>query len=259
MFLTISIPFEKFQREKKVVIYLPEDYYKTKKRYPVLYINDGQNAFFDHQSFMGTSWGFDQYVKEHHLDIIMVAIPCVFDDAIRMDEYGPWLLDDYYSQLFTKDRLVGGQGDDYLHFVIDNVKVLIDHRFRTLPSFSAMVGSSMGGVISAYAFLAYPQVFKRVAALSTAFFLYEKQFLDLIAHYQGEGKLYFDLGDDEGHGNAQESEAYISSNTHIQSALEEKGIAYEYHFFAHTTHNEAAWRKRLPLFMPMLFEEDDHV
>lgn len=259
MFVEMHVPFEKFHREKKVIIYLPEDYYKTKKRYPVMYINDGQNAFFDHASFMGTSWGFDQYVKKAQLDVIMVAIPCVFDDQGRMNEYGPWPLTQKWASLFHATKL-GGQGDDYVHFLIDHLKVLIDHRFRTLPNHTSIVGSSMGGVISAYAYFRYPHIFNKAAALSTAFFLYEEEFLALIdeAPHIGKG-LYFDLGDDEGHGNNEESAAYLSSNARIKEALDHHLMPYEYHFFEHTTHNEAAWRQRLPLFMPYLLEGDGYV
>ena len=62
------------KRTRKIDIYVPDDYQTSKKRYPVLIINDGQNAFFDEQSYIGKSWGFLQAVKQLNIDVILVAI-----------------------------------------------------------------------------------------------------------------------------------------------------------------------------------------
>ena len=90
MFIEKNIYMRSLRRRRKITIYVPDDYQTSNKRYPVLYINDGQNAFFDEESYMGVSWGFFDYVKENNLDIIMVAIPCNFKLNKREDEYGPW-------------------------------------------------------------------------------------------------------------------------------------------------------------------------
>ena len=89
MFIEKNIYMRSLRRWRKITIYVPDDYQTSNKRYPVLYINDGQNAFFDEESYMGVSWGFFDYVKENNLDIIMVAIPCNFKLNKREDEYGP--------------------------------------------------------------------------------------------------------------------------------------------------------------------------
>ena len=61
------------KRKRHIDIYVPDDYQSAKKRYPVLIINDGQNAFFDEQSYIGKSWGFLESVRELKLDVILVA------------------------------------------------------------------------------------------------------------------------------------------------------------------------------------------
>ena len=88
MIVSFRFDMDELKRDRKITVYLPDDYYQQKKRYPVLYIQDGQNAFFDRLSFCGVSWGFLDYVKMMELDIIMVAIPCNFTGFKRMDEYG---------------------------------------------------------------------------------------------------------------------------------------------------------------------------
>ena len=76
------------KRKRHIDIYVPDDYQSAKKRYPVLIINDGQNAFFDEQSYIGKSWGFLESVRELKLDVILVAIYCNFEPLKREDEYG---------------------------------------------------------------------------------------------------------------------------------------------------------------------------
>ncbi len=260
MYIRFTMPFHKYQREKRVTICLPDDYFQSAERYPTLYIHDGQNAFFDEKSYMGVSWGFSDYVHDHHLKVIMVAIDCIFDDFGRMDEYGPWPLRHEINDPYTHDpsRVLGGQGDDYIRWIIEDLKPLVDRRFRTLPDQTSMIGSSMGGIITAYAYFKYPWVFKKCAALSTAFFLYMDEFIDLIEHAptHGEG-LYFDCGDHEGVGNADEDRAYIETNFAIDQLLNEKGLPHSFHFFEDTTHNEKEWRKRMPLYMNYLYGEGE--
>lgn len=147
MFIEKKIYMKALRRIRKVTIYVPDDYQTSNKRYPVLYINDGQNAFFDDESYMGISWGFYEYVKETNLDIIMVAIPCNTRLNKREDEYGPWPIGKEILQLeYGDDSIdIGGEGDKYMRFIIKQLKPYIDEHFPTLKDDNAMVGSSMGG------------------------------------------------------------------------------------------------------------------
>ena len=86
------------KRTRKIDIYVPDDYQTSKKRYPVLIINDGQNAFFDERSYIGKSWGFLQAVKQLNIDVILVAIYCNFKPLKREDEYGPWIMNQDLSR-----------------------------------------------------------------------------------------------------------------------------------------------------------------
>lgn len=247
------------QRNKEIVIYLPDDYYSTNERYPVLYMNDGQNAFFDDQSYIGISWGIEEYLKKSELKVIVVAIPCVFSEYGRASEYGPW---DISSGTLMRDdskEIIRGTGEDYCQWIIHTLKPYIDKRYRTKKDDTAMAGSSSGGVITAYACLKHGDVFHKGAALSTAYWLYQEEFVYLIENYDLSGieRFYFDVGGNEGREDRSLSEDYLWSNEEIASLLSKKTDHYEYHVFGEHIHNEACWRKRVPLFMSYLFKGGD--
>ena len=168
------------KRTRKIDIYVPDDYQTSKKRYPVLIINDGQNAFFDEQSYIGKSWGFLQAVKQLNIDVILVAIYCNFELLKREDEYGPWIMNQDLSREYGTHRLVGGEGNAYVTFLTTQLKPYLDQNFPTKIDDYGIVGSSMGALISFYAFLKYPTIFKKCAILSTAFWIYEEEFVNLL-------------------------------------------------------------------------------
>ena len=196
--------------------------------------------------------------KIDRLDIIMVAIPCNFEGFKRMDEYGPWMIDEDLAKDETNQKglSIGGEGQVYIEWLKDDLKPYIDKRFRTIQDDTAIVGSSMGGVISAYAGLAYPQVFKKCACLSTAFWFYMNEFEELIdsQDYDNDFKFYFDLGEFEGCGNEKADEWYPESNARILELLEKKVEKLRFYYFEGEEHNEAAWRKRVPLFMEFFYK-----
>lgn len=253
MFVSMRFPMKKLKRSRDLTIYLPDDYYYSEKRYPVLYIQDGQNAFFDCQSYSGVSWGFLDYVKQNKLDIIMVAIPCNFEGFKRMDEYGPWTISEELSYEETKvdGMIIGGEGKAYVEWMVHELKPYIDRRFRTIVEDCGIVGSSMGGVISAYASLAYPEVFRKCCALSTAFWFYMDEFKELIENkdYHMIDCFYFDLGEFEGCGSSIIDRWYIETNDMMYDMLKDKIDNLVYFYFEGAIHNESEWRKRLPLFM----------
>lgn len=249
-----------FQNEyRKILIYLPSNYKRTDKRYPVLYINDGQNAFVDKDAFMGKSWGFIDYVRKNKIDVIMVAVQCGFKPWQRENEYGPWEISKELSYHETKQEglIIGGQGDDYVKWLINDLKPMIDHSYRTVVDDTAIVGSSMGGVIAAYASLAYPHVFKKCAALSTAFWFYPEEFKDLISNNDLSSIecFYFDIGSDEGCGEDEVNIWYRITNADILMQLQPKIENLHFHYVGKASHNEWAWAKRVGNFMDLFYKE----
>ena len=237
------------KRKRHIDIYVPDDYQSAKKRYPVLIINDGQNAFFDEQSYIGKSWGFLESVRELKLDVILVAIYCNFEPLKREDEYGPWVMNQAFSREYDTHRLVGGEGNAYVTFLTTQLKPYLDQNFPTKIDDYGIVGSSMGALISFYAFLKYPTIFKKCAILSTAFWIYEEEFVKLLKVSSiSHNMLYMDVGGQE------EDERYISSNIHLKECIEEKIDHFQYHFFPEGRHSEYDWSQRVPLFLKMFYK-----
>lgn len=150
------------QRQRSLRIYLPPGYASSTKRYPVLYMHDGQNLFDNATAYAG-EWGvdetLDELAKQHKLELIVVGIDNGREK--RMTELNPW----------DHPRFGNGEGKIYMDFVVNVVKPLIDQRYRTLPDreHTGIMGSSMGGLISHYAVLQYPTVFSKAGIFSPAY------------------------------------------------------------------------------------------
>lgn len=249
MLIREHLYIKSLKRKREIIIYAPDDCKYSGKKYPVLFINDGQNAFFDEEAYAGISWNFIESIKKMDIELIMVAIPCNFKPLKREDEYGPWPLSDKDAKEFDSHRKIGGEGKKYVRFLVKQLKPYIDKNFPTDEQNYGIVGSSMGGLISFYAFLKYPRVFKNCAILSTAFWIYEKQFKNMIRFSRIKNNyLYMDVGGREG------DSRYIPSNEAIKKALYGKINHYEYHYFANDIHNESAWANRVPYFLKMFYK-----
>ena len=257
MFVEKNFYMRSLRRTRKITIYIPDNYKTSNKRYPVLYINDGQNAYFDEESFMKISWGFYDFVKSVNLDIIMVAIPCNFTLHKREDEYGPWPIskDILLMEYGNENLKIGGEGDKYIRFIVKQLKPYIDNHFPTDKDDCAMVGSSMGGIITTYAAIKYGYIFKKTASLSSAYWFYIKEFCELIekSDLSSIECFYMDLGGNEGNGDDYISKIYYESNEIIYNKLIEKSDRINVRFFEDACHNEEQWRQRVPIFMDLFY------
>ena len=157
-------------RARRVWLYLPPDYGWSTKRYPVLYMHDGHNVFDSATSFAG-EWGVDETLDSLQAAGDWGAIVVAVDNGgmHRMDEYNPWRASDAKNG--------GGEGDAYVEFVAKTLKPYIDAHYRTRsdPQSTAVIGSSMGGLISLYATLKYPEVFGRAGVFSCACWIASSQ------------------------------------------------------------------------------------
>lgn len=259
MIITKQFTMQTLHREREVTIYLPDDYAVSGKRYPVMYINDGQNAFFDDRAYCGTSWGFLDYVAATGLEVILVAIPCSFEPWQREAEYGAWKTDRAITILETgcPGEGLGGEGEAYIRFLKDELKPYMDAHYPTDPADTALVGSSAGGNISFYGALRYPETFPKCAALSCAFWYYPMQYLELVRHADLSPLrcLYLDRGTNEGNGNQFLNNLYNYDMEMIYQALMEKEHRDRVRFaiYEGADHNEVQWRKRVPVFMELFY------
>jgi hypothetical protein len=143
--------------ERDLYVYLPRGYGESGQRYPVLYMQDGQNLFDDALSFAG-EWHLDEALENDP-----ALPPCI---VVGIPNTGPRRLDEYTPFMDAKHG--GGDGERYLDFLVETVKPLIDADFDTLPDpeNTGIGGSSLGGLISLYGFFARPGTFGFAAVMS---------------------------------------------------------------------------------------------
>jgi len=250
-----SIDALTLQRTARLYIGLPDDYDSSKERYPVLYMQDGHNVFLKEDSFIGQTWEMLQlYQNNKDLPkIIVVALDSSQKEYGRIDEYSPY-------QIEVKDSYLnhrGGKGDLYLSYMIETIKPLIDNEFRTLTDAkdTAIMGSSLGGLMSLYACLKYPRIFSKCASLSGSFFVSLDKMIDLISksEHQNINKIYIDTGDAEIAGGGPQD--YLESNRLIYQELAKhlppSTLIYE--VVKDGKHSEVDWAKRLKTVILHLF------
>jgi len=229
-------------RNRRIWIYLPQGYEKSKKQYPVLYMHDGQNIFDDHTAGFG-EWGVDECLDSLINDGKPACIVVGIDNGPkRLNEYNPFAFGDFGA----------GEGDQYLDFITHILKPFIDKKYRTLPSKenTIIAGSSMGGLISYYAMIKQPQVFGKAGIFSPAFWMAPaiNSLTDSLAG-RVNGKFFFYMGGKEG-------ETYINDMVTIQELLGEKSASMIYSVVDDEgMHNEKAWRKWFAEFYSWIMAE----
>lgn len=180
-------------RTRRVWIYLPPDYASSDKRYPVLYMHDGQNVFDAATSYAG-EWGVDEALDSLHAAGDPGAIVVAVDNGQqqRVNEYSPW----------THPEHGGGQGDAYADWMANTLKPYVDGHYRTRPGpeSTGIMGSSMGGLISLTTALRHPSVFGRVGVLSPSLWFSDSVFVAARAGVASgpRPRMYFVSGGREG-------------------------------------------------------------
>ena len=169
-----DINMETLGRTRRVWVYLPSDYSENGSPKPVIYMHDGQNLFFDHLTAYGTAWhvdkALDSLLAERGMSAIVVGVEC--SDSHRLSEYSPWKINFFAfkeKRTIAKKPNDGGEGEQYARFFAEQLKDFVDGKFNTDNSrnATAVIGSSMGGLISCYLGLKYPQVYETMGLFST--------------------------------------------------------------------------------------------
>lgn len=224
-------------RTRRIWAYLPKDYEKSKKRYPVIYMQDGQNLFSEQTAAFG-EWGIDEtldsLIEKGGKSAIIIGIDNGAEK--RMNEYNPYDHKDYGK----------GEGNEYVDFLALTLKPFIDKKYRTLKdsAHTFVAGSSMGALISLHALAKYPDIFGGAGIFSPAFWPAPKMYDDVAAAPWGNGfrRFYFYAG-------GQESETMVNDMNKMIAIIEKKGH-YETRRVIYPTgkHNEATWGREFPHF-----------
>jgi glycogen operon protein len=220
---------------RDIKVYLPPSHGEGTKHYPVIYMHDGQNLFDQATAYID-EWRVDETMEalaREGIEAIVVGIPNA--GRGRLDEYGP----------FVDPEYGGGRGDDYLTFIVHTLKPYIDSSFRTLPEReqTGMFGSSMGGLISLYAYFQYPETFGFVGAMSPSLWFARRAIFPYVEGAEPrDGRIYLDIGTAEG-------EDTVEDTRRMAELLQERGCGPEdclrYVEAQGAGHSESAWSARL--------------
>jgi predicted alpha/beta superfamily hydrolase len=244
--MSTSFYMPQLNRYRKIWLYLPPDYYTTTKAYPVLYMQDGQNLFDNATSFSG-EWQVDETMNTLFQQGNYGAIVLGIDNggAERLNEYSPW----------NNPSYGGGQGDLYSQFVAETLKPYIDLNYRTKPEpqYNAVLGSSMGALISSYIGAKYPNVFQKVGNFSSAYWFAKPQFINYITTNTQNyinSRMYF-VSD------TSESSSMVPDNNDVKNAFQNKQLSSsntqtKYDSFG--THTESYWRGEFAAAYLWLFQ-----
>jgi predicted alpha/beta superfamily hydrolase len=221
---------------RDVYVYLPPGHAAGAERYAVVYMQDGQNLFDEETSFAG-EWRGDETIEllaDEGIEAIVVGVANA--GAERADEYS----------------VARGRGREYLRFLAETVKPLVDSDFRTLSGreSSGLVGSSLGGLISLYGVFVEPDVFGLAGALSPALWGARRAVFRIVERAPfADARIYLDVGEDELPGQRAKTRAYVADVRRMAALLESKGYGPDRlrHVVAPGgTHHERDWARRLP-------------
>lgn len=227
-------------------VYLPKNYNpRARRRYPVLYMFDGHNVFFDEDATYGTSWGMGKFLDKVNAKVIVAAVECNHEGAHRLMEYSP-------VPIKFEGEILPSQGKETMEWFVNEFKPYIDSHYRTYksPKYTGICGSSMGGLMALYAAAHYSHVFGRIAALSPSLWIAGKPFLDLVkeADIHPETVIYMDCGSREFGSRKGGRNAY----RRMTDALLMKELYVTSRIVPGGEHCEASWNRQIPVFMRVL-------
>ena len=243
----VKIPKLSGDKERRAYIYLPASYETNPdKRYPVMYMFDGHNVFFDSDATYGKSWGMNKFMEESKKELIVVGVECNHEGNRRLVEYSPM---NYENSTMGKIR---GKGNVYMNWLVNELKPYIDSNYRTLTDRknTIIAGSSMGGLMALYAATVYNHIFQRAACLSPSLWVAPGKVLEIVAraHIRRDTCIYMDYGSLEMFNHAANAEALISTS-HL---LLTKRVNLALRVVPDGNHSEASWEKQIPIFMDCL-------
>lgn len=244
--LSNNFSMPQFGDRKRIIrIYLPPGYEDSTETYPVLYMHDGQNLFDQYTSFAG-EWNVDETINDlsssKNLKLIIVGIDN--GGSLRTEEYTPWANKTYG----------GGEAEKYIEFIVNTLKPNVDSAYHTKPEkkYTGIMGSSLGGLVTHYAALQYPDVFGKAGVFSPSFWFSDTcyQFAKEHANLQGQ-KMYFLAGGSESAGMVPDLEKMIKNMT--EKGYDSVGIQKK--IVPGGKHNEQLWRNGFGEAVTWLFSD----
>jgi predicted alpha/beta superfamily hydrolase len=236
--------------DRDLWIYLPPGYHQSDARYPVLYMHDGNNLFDPRAAFGGQDWGVNE-TAEWMIRAGLLA-PMIIVGAAnspdRLSEY-TW---------HACPRHGGGGGEAYGRFLREELKPAIDAHYRTVPAreATAVMGSSLGGLLSLYLGLHHADVFGVIGAMSPSLWWADRRVLGDMAGLDPTLRMWLDMGTAEG-ASPEESARYLADARALRDQLVSRGFALGQNLTCWevegASHSEAAWGSRASMALMFLF------
>jgi alpha-glucosidase len=243
-----SIFIGSLQRNRLIRIYLPPDYHSSNRRYPVLYMHDGQNLFDSLTAYAG-EWRVDESLDSifirKNLGLIIVGIDN--GGVRRMHEYAPWVNETYHDPQEA-------EGKEYVQFIVEQLKPYVDKTYRTLSEsrHTGIMGSSMGGLIAHYAIITYPETFGKAGIFSPSYW-FNPEIYNATSQLKKlpVRKIYILQGGNEFEGMPELTQKMV--NTLKSVGLSGSKLRYEMDEAG--THSESFWATYFPEAVRFLFKE----
>jgi predicted alpha/beta superfamily hydrolase len=231
------------------IVYVPQAFNDDPNRFfPVLFLHDGQNLFDPETSFIkGNYWRVgetaDALIASGEIEPLVIV--GIYNNGVkRIDEYTP----------VEDRRLGGGKADAYGQMVVDELRPFVAHQYRTLsgPANCGMGGSSLGGLVTLYLGMRYPDVFGKLAVLSPSVWWRDRVILRFVEQLRGKtGQcIWLDIGTGEGR-------RALTDARSLKRLLLKKGWRQgkdlEYREIEGGKHSEYAWADRVGPMLKFLF------
>ena len=248
MIIKFEIPISFLNEKRRIHMYLPDDYLQSKQEYPVLYMFDGHNLFYDEDATYGTAWHLDQEILKNHKEMLVVGIECSHQGNQRLSEYAPYPFTDEEIGSFD------GWGKQTMEFIIHELKPYIDHHFptKTDRNHTWIGGSSCGGLMALYAGFKYSFTFSKALVISPYLVSFQNLMEDLEKTFiHPRTHFYISWGALEGnkrHSFVQETKKC----TEIANVLLKKGSFLQMNVKPNGKHCEEDWQKESSFFLNFL-------
>lgn len=244
-------------KNRPLHICLPDNYFETDTRYPVMYFFDGHNLFFDRDATYGKCWGLKDFLDGWSKEIILVGMECGHDGKERLSEYLP-----YPANKTSWFGQFAPTGDATMKWLLEEVKPFIDAEYRTIPfrECTGIGGSSMGGLMAIYGVVHYNEWISKAACVSSAIgFCMRPLMADMRQNVMSpDTRMFLSWGTNEANGIQDPTKEDFSSKTYgwnkkVADKAASSGAAVRMYCQVGGYHCEADWEKQVPDFMNFLW------
>lgn len=238
-----SFDIPQLKRQRTIYIYLPVGYGASNKKYPVLYLQDGQNVFRSTGVMGKNAWAVDSILNSMPAAKQCIVVGISHGAKYRLTEYNP------YDSKYGKQ-----EGIAYVNFLVETLKPYIDEHYRTRKGarYTAIAGSSLGALIATYAAYKYPDVYGSAGVFSSAFWIGPDLYKEIGTHAANkQSGYYLTVGDVEG---SHEAEDVIKMDSTLHAAGYSLKQVPRTKINPGAKHNEKQWREAFPAFYAWLIK-----